>query len=238
MFPKISKDDIITFILASLLLGVAFSVQFEGPFGISHWLAAFIGNSILVAFSLATRLYAQKVRAKQYRANIKFKLFMPGGAAALLTSLLTAGKLVYTQINTLTISPRTIAKKPRAIIALYGILTSFTLVLLSKSTLSTITFSNELMLINTYLIIFNLVPSSTFLNKIYKKQFMLTEGDKIYKNDRNLWGITLTTSLLNLLVLWTIPKVITSLFVVFLISLAAYGIYKTKFNNGIPPRKT
>jgi len=228
-FPRISKYDVLTFILASLLLGVAFSVQFEGPFDISHWIAAFIGNTLLVEFSISARLYTQKIKAHKNKADVEFKLFLPGGAVALLTSLLTAGRLVYTQINTLTITPKTTDNKTKALIALYGILMSFALVIFSKFTQNILTFSNELMLINTYLIIFNLVPASTVLNNIFKKKFLLTEGDKIYFNHTNLWKITILTASLNLIVLWTIPNVLTSLFIVFLITLAAYGIYTKKY---------
>ena len=228
-FPKISKYDIITFVLASLLLGMAFSVYFEGPFDLSHWFAAFGANTILVAISLASRLYIQKIRAHKYKANIEFKLFLPGGAMALLTSLATFGRVIYTQVNTLTITPKSIKPSSRAIIALYGIITSFMLVLFSKLTLNQYTFSNELMIINSYLILFNIIPASTILNKFKRKKLLPTEGDKMYLNHINLWKITIVGSLLNLFVLWTIPNVLTSMSLVFLTSLAAYWLYHAKY---------
>lgn len=207
-----NRSELNQLIISILLLSFCFSFRWSGEFSVNNWLSAFISSFFILSLIFFIKLIVQKKVAEKFDCEIKYSNWTGGMLLALLTTVGTLGFLIWAAPGAIKIrikhqfrlgkANNNVHPGPRefAIISLSGILVYFAFALIGKLFfIENSMFFEKLILIGSYLSIFNLIP---FVHSPFRSKFQTIphlEGSWIFFGSRPLWILSSVFILLGII---------------------------------------
>lgn len=191
--------------LVIFILAFGFSYKFQGPATLGNWFGTFLLALILVGISIFVHELAHKYIASKFLARVESKISWGGVLVMLIGMVLSQGWIVFAAIWAVVITPLRSMKpgKPfphlgpreQAIIALSGPMASLGVAILAKLFVPSLgLIATNLIMINVFIALFNLMPLFTLIpimsfqwGKRTALETANMEGDFVFFGNRPLW---------------------------------------------------
>ena len=205
--PLFDIAELKVLLVVTLLLAFGFAYRFSGPATLSNWFGNFILMIILVGISvLVHEIFHRKIAGK-FVAKVRSKIWLSGVVIFLILLLLTNGSFIFAAIWAITITPLRLLRpgrlwphlgpRERALIAASGPLANLGLAIVAKILQPVLgLLSEQLIIINIWLAVINLIPFFTLLPIIAAQKGTLAakpietpyvEGEFLFFGNRPLW---------------------------------------------------
>jgi len=200
---SITKDDMLTVALATIVLAFAFSFKIDGSVTLQNWFAGFIIAFVLVFISLLLHFSAQYAAAGNYLVDMHMGPFALGYIITLVLMLVSGGWLIFAALWSIKLNPTSsVGMKFRADpyklakIAFSGVAASLILAIICGALRTYLgSLADKLVFINVSLAISNIIPLLSLLPVVKfhssgKNANHYATGDYIFFGSRPLWIFT------------------------------------------------